>query len=211
MRKALRNDETGSVSFPIPGVGEYFFTYVPMESVDGWFLLSVVPAEEIQGVTDGILHSTNVAVLFLGVVLISCIAFFVLIMRTQKDLGSKDRTIQYQSRLFNVLTDYISRCTDDVYILVEQGASEPEFLSGNAERVLGVKPEKIVPRLQAIDRDTERSPATIGWKLRRRHGLRGWMPSCPSPSSSPASARLWSAYSTARSRISRIRRRKRRK
>lgn len=155
LRQALHNDETGSMSFPSMGKSQVYFTYIPMESVDGWFMVSAVPAEAIQGVTNGILQNTKAAVLFLAVILVIFVVFVLLITRTQKELGSKEQKIRYQSRLFNVLTDYISRCTDDVYILVEQGASEPEFLSANAERVLGVKPEQIIPRLQAIDRETD--------------------------------------------------------
>ena len=154
-KQMLQSNEAGSLVLQSAEREDTAFTYIPMESVDGWFLVSAVPMNAIQSVVDGILQRSKVAVVYVGIILAICAVFVILIMRTRKELSAKDRKIRYQARLFDVLTDYISRCTDDVYMLLDHKTLEPRFLSGNVERVLGVKPEEAVSYLWTADRETD--------------------------------------------------------
>ncbi|MCM1149345.1 MAG: response regulator [Butyricicoccus sp.] len=138
-REALRNDEQGSADL-VGYRGELIYTYAPIGSVDGWFLISVVPSGVISAAADAILRGSQMAVAFLALVLVICVVFVILIWRTQQDLKSKDTKIEYQTQLFNIFSEHLARSSDDVFIMLDEETREIEFVSENVERVMGVAP-----------------------------------------------------------------------
>ena len=136
-KEALEHDESGSVAL-MGDLGELIYTYTPMESVDGWFLVSVVPADAVDAEADAILRGSQIAAVFLALILVICIVFVILIWRTQQDLESKDREIEYQTQLFNIFSTHLSRSSDDMFIMEDWASRTIEFVSENVERGLGV-------------------------------------------------------------------------
>ena len=136
-KEALKNDEAGSITL-MGSAGELIYTYTPMESVDGWFLVSVVPEDAVDAEADAILRGSQIALVFLALILVICVVFIILIWRTQQDLESKDREIEYQTQLFNIFSTHLSRSSDDMFIMEDWASRTIEFVSENVERGLGV-------------------------------------------------------------------------
>jgi len=61
-----------------------------------------------------------------------------------------DKQMQYQRQLFDVLSTYLSNNTDDVYLMIADGAKEVEYISPNLERVLGVNYRELQKNLRAF-------------------------------------------------------------
>ena len=149
-RTAIDAQETGSIIFDGDN-GRFVYTYTPLESVDNWYLLSIVPVEAIREEADQMLRDTQATVWVLFLILVICIVFFLLLWRTSKDIRAKDREVEYQTRLFDVFATYLSRNTDDVYMMLDHETEELEYVSPNVERVLGVKGEGVIDAIQASD------------------------------------------------------------
>ena len=148
--EALGKRETGSIIFDGDN-GRFLYTYTPLESVEGWYLLSIVPEDMIREEADQMLRDTQTTLGMLAAILILCVVFFLLIWRTHKDIVSKDQEVEYQTELFDVFTTYLSRSTDDMYMMLDQETEEVEYISPNVERVLGVKEEDLLGYLTASD------------------------------------------------------------
>ena len=149
-RAAIEAQETGSIIFDGDN-GRFIYTYTPLESVDNWYLLSIVPVEVIREEADQMLRDTQMTMWMLLLILVICAVLALLIWRTNKDLRAKDRETEYQTRLFEVFTTYLSRNTDDVYMMLDHETEELEYVSPNVERVLGVKGGHVIDALQASD------------------------------------------------------------
>ena len=135
--QALQARETGSMIFT-GDVGDYVYTYVPMNNVEAWYLVSIVPMSAISAETDQMLHNSQMTLGLLTLILVLCGVFVALIWRTHKDIESKEQEVAYQTQLFDVFTTYLSRNTDDVYVMFDHDTEQLEYISPNVERVLGV-------------------------------------------------------------------------
>ncbi|MBD5160434.1 MAG: response regulator [Oscillibacter sp.] len=148
--QALQNTEEGTVFFSGES-GDLAYTYVPLKEVDGWFLVSVVSASAFREEADKILQSSQSALFFLALTLVICAVFLLLIWRTQKDIASRDQEIAYQTQLFNIFSTYLSRNTSDLYMMLDHKTEALEYISPNAEQVLGVTQEELIDYFRASD------------------------------------------------------------
>lgn len=140
--EALDHEETGSIMFTGNG-DEFVCTYVPVENAQDWYLVSVVRKSAITAEADAILLDSQIAVGILFVVLIFCAVFIFLIWRTSKDIKEKDLEIAYQEQLFDIFATYLSNNTDDIYMMIDAAKRRTEYISPNAERILGVSMQDI--------------------------------------------------------------------
>ena len=147
---ALGAQETGSVVFR-GDRGSFICTYVPIESVDEWYLVSCVPLDAITEETDRMLLDSRMALGLLVLILAVCAVFILLIWRTQRDMREKDQEIEYQSQLFDIFSTYIADNSGDVYMMLDHTTEELEYVTPNVERVLGVDRENVIEFLQASD------------------------------------------------------------
>lgn len=141
--KALRNGETGSLLFTGEGA-EYVYTYVPVRNSQGWYLVSVVPKSAITAETDVILQDSQLAVGFLFLVVIICAVFIFLIWRTNRDIEEKNLEIAYQEQLFDIFATYLANNTDDIYMMIDTRQRQVEYVSPNAERIMGISIENSI-------------------------------------------------------------------
>lgn len=141
--KALRNGETGSLLFTGEGA-EYVYTYVPVRNTQGWYLVSVVPKSAITAETDVILQDSQLAVGFLFLVVIICAVFIFLIWRTNRDIEEKNLEIAYQEQLFDIFATYLAYNTDDIYMMIDTRQRQVEYVSPNAERIMGISIENSI-------------------------------------------------------------------
>jgi len=147
---ALDTRETGSITFDGDS-GRFLYSYTPLESVEGWCMLSIVPEGAINAETDTILRYSQTMLANLVVILFICLLVGILIWRIERDIRAKDREIAYQGQLFDSFATYLSNNTNEVYMMLDHDAHRVEYVSPNAERVMGVKAEELVDYLSAID------------------------------------------------------------
>lgn len=149
LEAALASRDAGSIVLA-GSTGSYVYTYVPVENVSNWDLVSIVSQDAITEETDRILMSSRVSVAILMVILAVCAVVLLLIWGIRRDLDQKDRTIRYQEELFDIFATYLSSNTDDVYMLLDLAQSRVEYVSPNVERVMGIPADKINADLRAF-------------------------------------------------------------
>ncbi len=154
LKEDLSAGRTGSMSLSGDG-GEFIYTYVPVESVEGWYLLSFVPAEAATKEMSQMLLEFQLALGIMLLLLFICAIFILLVWRTQQELLAKDRAIDYQTQLFDIFTTYLSGNTDDIYLIIDNETDKLDYVSPNVTRVLGLKPEGVLDALYAEDMATD--------------------------------------------------------
>ncbi len=140
--EALDHEETGSITFS-GKEGEFVYTYVPVENAEKWYLVSVVRESAITAETDAILQNSLMAVGFLFAILIVCAIFIFFSWRTNRDIKAKDLEIAYQEQLFDIFATYLANNTDDIYMMIDAAKRQVEYISPNAERILGIPVQNI--------------------------------------------------------------------
>jgi len=149
--EALKKQDRGSMTFTGER-GSFVYTYVPVDTVDDWYLVSIVPSSAITAEADQILMDSRTALGLLALILVTCAAVILLIWRTQSVLVAKDKKLAYQERLFDIFATYLSNNTNDVYMMVDHETEKVDYISPNMERVLGVsQDDDIFGSLQASD------------------------------------------------------------
>ena len=151
--QALGNRETGTISFTGEGV-DYFYTYVPMENVQDWYLISVVPIAAVTQAADEIVMNSQATLLLFLVLLAVFLTFILLIWINRKDLEEKDLEIQYRERQFEIFSTYLSNNTDDIYMMLDSSAEWAEYISPNIERVLGIPEDAVAKDIRVVGRAT---------------------------------------------------------
>ena len=146
-QRALAGRETGSMVFD-GGDGSYVYTYVPIQSVDGWSLVSVVPLSAITEEADQILMNSRRTIGLLFAILAAFMVLALLLRRTRQNMLEKDLEIRDQEQLFDTFATYLSRNTSSVYMLLDQRTLTVEYVSPNIERVLGLTTEQITGNLR---------------------------------------------------------------
>ncbi len=135
--EALDHEETGSITFA--GKEEAFvYTYVPVENAEKWYLVSVVRESAITAEADAILQNSLMVVGVLFAILAVCIIVIFFSWRTNKDIREKDLEIAYQESLFDIFATYLANNTDDIYMMIDAVERQIEYISPNAERILGI-------------------------------------------------------------------------
>jgi len=147
--EALQQQAEGSMTFT-GDRGSFIYTYVPVETVDDWYLVSIVPEKVINAEADELLVHSQLTFIFMGLVLGFCFFMVMLIWRTHRDLSEKDQAIDYQMRVFDIFSTYLSQSTDDVYLMLDIETAELEYASPNAERVFGVPESEILDNMRRL-------------------------------------------------------------
>jgi len=150
LKEDLSAGKTGSMPMSEDG-GEQLYTYIPVESVEGWYLVSFVPAEAVTVETNQVLLEFQLALGIMLLLLFICAIFVLLVWRTQQELLAKDRAIDYQTQMFDSFTSYLSGNTDDIYMVIDNQTNKLDYVSPNVTRVLGLEPEEVLDALHAQD------------------------------------------------------------
>ena len=135
--QSLSSREPGTLSYEGQR-GTYIYAYVPMEAVSDWFLVSVVRLDAIAEETSEIMMNTRQALTLLAALLIICVVFGVAIWATNRALRKRDNEIGFQSALIDIFSTYLSRNTDNVFMLFDVASFKPDYTSPNVERVIGI-------------------------------------------------------------------------
>ncbi|MDE7243903.1 MAG: response regulator, partial [Oscillospiraceae bacterium] len=149
-KASLEAKKTGSIVFS-GDYGNYIYTFAPIESMDGWYILSSVPMNAIQDEASGILRDSHMAIGFFALILVICSTLIFLAWRTQKELKEKELESAYQSQLFDSSFTFLAQNTDDLYIILDHETEKLEYVSPSLERVLGITPKELVESFRAAD------------------------------------------------------------
>ena len=139
---ALSSREPGTLNY-VGERGTYIYAYVPIEAVDDWFLVSVVRMEAIAKETSDILMNSQQALALLAALLVVCVVFGVAIWVINRSIRKRDNEIGYQAALINIFSTYLTRNTDNVFMLFDVASFKPDYTSPNVERVIGISKEAL--------------------------------------------------------------------
>ena len=141
--QSLSGREQGYLSFEGQR-GTYIFAYVPIEAVDGWFLVSAVRMEAITEEANEILMSSRQALMLLALLLVVIVVFGVATWFINRSIRKRDNEIGYQAALINIFSTYLARNTDNVFFLLDADTLKLDYTSPNIERVLGLSQEQMM-------------------------------------------------------------------
>lgn len=146
---AINNQESGNMILEFED-DDFLYTYVPVENVEGWYLVSIVRMSAIVAETEQTLKESQVAVAVLVSIVVICSIALVLIWYTRQDIAARDKKIRYQEETFNIFATYLADNVNDVYLLLDLEKKQVEYVSPNVERVIGIPPEKISADIRAF-------------------------------------------------------------
>ncbi|MDE7260535.1 MAG: hybrid sensor histidine kinase/response regulator, partial [Oscillospiraceae bacterium] len=138
----VTNQETGVTILEGRG-GDYIYTYVPIQSVENWYLISVVPSGAVMREADQIILSSRAMLLVFMALVAVFLTFYMLIWRNQRDMEEKNQEIKYREGQFDIFTTYLADSTDDIYILLDIDGRTVDYISPNVERLLGIPASEI--------------------------------------------------------------------
>ena len=141
--ESLISHEVGTLTYEGER-GTYVYAYVPMEAVDDWFLVSVVRLDAITEEASEILMNSQQALMLLTLLLITCAVFAIAIWYTNRAIRKRDNEIGYQAALINIFSTYLSRNTDNVFMLLDVETVKLDYVSPNVERVLGLSMDQMM-------------------------------------------------------------------
>ena len=117
--------------------GNYYLVY-EKSNIQDWMFLGLVQADIVNASMNSLQRST---MLLVGVVVLCIAAFLIsLIIQTNRtNLRRKDTEILYRDELFQKL----SMNVDDVFLMLDAKTYQADYVSPNAEKLLGMTAEQI--------------------------------------------------------------------
>jgi len=141
--------ETGSTMLEAEK-GRYVYSYVPLQNVENWYLVSIVPLDAVtQEANEIIINSRSMLLIFIVLVAVF-LTFFLLIWRNHRDIEEKDQEIEYRELQFETFSTYLSNNTDDIYMMLDCESGRVDYVSPNVERVLGISAADILADANCI-------------------------------------------------------------
>ena len=133
--------------------GNYYLVY-EKSNIQDWMFLGLVQADIVNASMNSLQRST---MLLVGVVVLCIAAFLIsLIIQTNRtNLRRKDTEILYRDELFQKL----SMNVDDVFLMLDAKTYQADYVSPNAEKLLGITAEQIRKDIRVLGK---LHPAEIG-------------------------------------------------
>ena len=116
---------------------DYYLVYEKSDIQD-WMFLGLVQADIVNASMNNLQFTT---ILLVGTVILCIAAFFVslIIQKSRRNLKRKDAEILYREELFQKL----SMNVDDVFMMLDAQTYQTDYVSPNAEKLLGITVEQI--------------------------------------------------------------------
>lgn len=144
----LSNHEKGVMRFQFSDE-EHIFAFTAINSIEGWYLISIIPNSVVIEYADKVL-GTSQSLVFLVVVVILILVLFVLINTHYRiDIKKKELEVQYHEQVFRIL----AKNTNDVFLVLSETGRTVEYVSPNVERVLGISRHKVKEDITVLGND----------------------------------------------------------
>lgn len=144
-KESLSKGHSGVIQFSFNGA-ENIVTFSPIEVVDGWYIISVIPSSVIMEYTNHILRSSQIFIFVVFIVFIIGLIFLLFERHSRKRIERKEQDIQYREQLFSILSEHI----DDVFLMLNSGSYAVEYVTPNVKRVLGISPDDVEADLKSL-------------------------------------------------------------
>lgn len=92
LRAALSSGETGSDTLTVGSVS-YVYSYIPLESASGWYLLSIVPMEAVKTDVGTMMTTLQMSLVVLPLLLVISCMLFMLARNNNKNCGKGQRAV----------------------------------------------------------------------------------------------------------------------
>ena len=145
-KNALASGQKGVARLKYRGE-EYVFTYVPLENIRGWYVISVIPNDVIVKDAGNVVKSSQMLLFLIGIGIVVFAVFTVIMRQNYKSILEKEQEIKYREQLFAIL----SNNTDDVFLMSTTDGNTVEYVSPNIERVMGIPAKDVKKDLFAIN------------------------------------------------------------
>ena len=134
--KKFKEGHTGAMLLNLDGK-DYYLVYEKSDIQD-WVFLGLVQADIVNASMNSLQRST---MLLVAAVLFCIAAFFIglIIQKNRISLRRKDTQIRYRDELFQKL----SMNVDDVFLMLDAKTYQADYVSPNAEKLLGITVEQI--------------------------------------------------------------------
>ena len=162
-RQALNTRATGSIIFT-GKLKDYVYSYVPMENAENWYLVSIVPMDAITDEANHLLLDSQKTVGLLILILLICVLLILSMFLTGKYIKANEQDADYQTQLFDIFISYLSRNTNDIYMMLDHETEILEYVSPNVKQVLGVDPKDVIDVLKASDMTSDPESAEAYYK-----------------------------------------------
>ena len=118
--------------------GRNYYLVYEKSDIQDWVFLGLVQADIVNASMNSLQHST---ILLVGAIVFCIAAFFIslIIQKGRTDLRKKDTEILYRDELFQKL----SMNVDDVFLMLDAKTYKTDYVSPNAEKLLGITVEQI--------------------------------------------------------------------
>ena len=118
--------------------GKNYYLVYEKSNIQDWVFLGLVQADIVNASMNSLQHST---ILLVGAIVFCIAAFFIslIIQKGRTDLRKKDTEILYRDELFQKL----SMNVDDVFLMLDAKTYKKDYVSPNAEKLLGITVEQI--------------------------------------------------------------------
>lgn len=144
-RAALKDSKRGVARFQYQKE-EYVFCYVPMKSVPGWYVVSIVPSRVIMEQTESVVQQSQVFFLLILVAVLVLTAFFLLYRSsTQRVLLAEEQARRAAESANQAKSRFLSNMSHDIRTpmnaiigmtkLAEDHADEPEKVRGYLKNI----------------------------------------------------------------------------
>ena len=118
--------------------GRNYYLVYEKSDIQDWMFLGLVQADIVNASMNNLQFTT---MLLVGAVVLCIAAFFIslIIQKNRTNLRRKDVEIQYRDELFQKL----SMNVDDVFLMLDAQTYQTDYVSPNAEKLLGITVEQI--------------------------------------------------------------------
>ena len=144
LNKLMSENKRGALRLTSDGGGRVL-AFVPLLKAD-CYLVSLVPNSSIVSHVDDVLQTSQTLTVIVLLIFIICIVFTLVTYIYRKKILAGQTEVKYREQLFGLLAN----TTDDVYMLMSLNCFELEYVSPNAQRVLGIGRDEIQKSIDAI-------------------------------------------------------------
>lgn len=149
-KENMSGSKSGAMRLKFNG-DDYVCSFAPVEQTNGWNVVSLIPDASITGYADEILQSTQSFVIIIAVVFVIAVAFFLITYFFRRKVNAQQREVVYREQLFGILANN----TDDVFLMGSLSDHTLDYVSPNAERILGIPAQGIKDDITVLTRDEE--------------------------------------------------------